>query len=50
MSHTPYVFRHTRVPLFAVLAGLLLSGCGVNNIPTYDEMRRTRSPALLVDC
>jgi len=26
-----------RIPLFAVLAGSLLWGCGVNNIPTYDE-------------
>jgi LemA protein len=31
------VLRRARIPLFIVLAGLLLTGCGVNNIPTYDE-------------
>src|SRR6516162_5517427 len=42
MSHTLYVSRRPRVPLFAVLAGLLLSGCGVNNIPTYDESAKAK--------
>ena len=42
MSHTLYVPRRPRVPLFAVLAGLLLSGCGVNNIPTYDESAKAK--------
>jgi LemA protein len=30
------------VPFFIVLAGLLLSGCGVNNIPTYDESAKAK--------
>src|SRR5262249_6806157 len=42
MSHTLCVHRRTRIPLFAVLAGLLLSGCGVNNIPTYDESAKAK--------
>ena len=42
MSHTLYVPRRPRVPLFAVLAGLLRSGCGVNNIPTYDESAKAK--------
>src|SRR5215813_482237 len=42
MSHTLCVFRCTRIPLFAVLAGLVLSGCGVNNIPTYDESAKAK--------
>src|SRR5262249_51424405 len=42
MSHTLCVPRQTRIPLFAVLAGLLLSGCGVNNIPTYDESAKAK--------
>ena len=42
MSHTLCVHRRTRIPLLAVLAGLLLSGCGVNNIPTYDESAKAK--------
>ena len=42
MSHTLCVPRRTRIPLLAVLAGLLLSGCGVNNIPTYDESAKAK--------
>jgi LemA protein len=34
--------RHASIPLFVVLAGLLLTGCGVNNIPTYDESAKAR--------
>ena len=30
------------IPFFIVLAGLLLSGCGVNNIPTYDESAKAK--------
>jgi LemA protein len=37
MSHTLRISSRTHITLFTVLAGLLLSGCGVNNIPTYDE-------------
>ena len=34
--------RLIRFPLFAVLLGLMLSGCGVNNIPTYEEQARAK--------
>jgi len=42
MRHILCVPRQTRIPLFAVLAGLLLSVCGVNNIPTYDESAKAK--------
>ena len=42
MSHTLCVPRRTCIPLFTVLAGLLLWGCGVNNIPTYDESAKAK--------
>jgi LemA protein len=42
MSHTLCISRRTHITLFAVLAGLLLSGCGVNNIPTYDESAKAK--------
>jgi LemA protein len=34
--------RLFRLPLLAVLLGLLLSGCGVNNIPTYEEAAKAK--------
>src|SRR6267378_3971804 len=34
--------RLARVPLFTILVGLLLSGCGVNNIPTYEEAAKAK--------
>jgi LemA protein len=34
--------RFLRVSLFVVLAGLMLSGCGVNNIPTYEENAKAK--------
>jgi LemA protein len=34
--------RHASIPLFVVLTGLLLTGCGVNNIPTYDESAKAK--------
>jgi LemA protein len=39
-----YVVRilHLRIPLLVVAAGLLLSGCGINNIPTYDENAKAK--------
>jgi len=37
MSPSVCILRRARILLFTVLAGLLLSGCGVNNIPTYGE-------------
>jgi LemA protein len=42
MSHTLCISRRTHITLFTVLAGLLLSGCGVNNIPTYDESAKAK--------
>ncbi len=30
------------LPLLAVLLGFLLSGCGVNNIPTYEEQAKAK--------
>jgi LemA protein len=37
MSHALRVCRLARILLLTVLAGVLLSGCGINNIPTFDE-------------
>jgi LemA protein len=34
--------RTLRVPLVVVLLGVLLSGCGVNNIPTYEEQAKAK--------
>jgi len=31
-----------RFPFLAVLLGLLLSGCGINNIPTYEEAAKAK--------
>jgi LemA protein len=31
-----------RFPLLAVLLGLLLSGCGINNIPTFEESAKAK--------
>jgi phenylpropionate dioxygenase-like ring-hydroxylating dioxygenase large terminal subunit len=37
MIHAARILSNARIPLFIVFAGILLSGCGVNNIPTYNE-------------
>src|SRR5215475_4596663 len=42
MSHSVCTLRRACIPLFTVLAGSLLSGCGVNNIPTYDESAKAK--------
>jgi LemA protein len=42
MSHTLSVPYRIQIPLFTMLAGLLLSGCGVNNIPTYEENAKAK--------
>jgi LemA protein len=34
--------RLARIPVFAVLMGLLVSGCGINTIPTYEETAKAR--------
>jgi len=36
------ILRSARIALLAVLAGLLLSGCGINNIPTFDESAKAK--------
>src|SRR5258707_9668591 len=41
MSYT-LIPRRTRILFITMLAGLLLSGCGVNNIPTYDESAKAK--------
>jgi LemA protein len=35
-------FRFVRIPVVVVLLGLLVSGCGVNNIPTYEESAKAK--------
>src|SRR5262249_15716315 len=42
MSRKERIPRSTPIPVFAVLGGLLLSSCGVNNIPTYDESAKAK--------
>jgi LemA protein len=42
MSHALRLSRLARILLFTGLASLLLSGCGVNNIPTYDENAKAK--------
>jgi LemA protein len=42
MSHSVCILGRAGIPLFSMLAGLLLSGCGVNNIPTYDESAKVK--------
>jgi LemA protein len=34
--------RLVRIPFVVVLLGLLVSGCGVNNIPTYEESAKAK--------
>jgi LemA protein len=42
MSHALRIPSRACAPCFIVLAGLLLSSCGVNNIPTYDESAKAK--------
>ena len=42
MSHTVYIPSRIQISVFTVLTGLLLTGCGVNNIPTYDENAKAK--------
>src|SRR5690349_9367402 len=42
MSEALRLFRPARIFLFIAPIGLLLSGCGLNNIPTYDETAKAR--------
>jgi LemA protein len=36
------LFRLVRVPIVVVLLGVLVSGCGINNIPTYEESAKAK--------
>lgn len=42
MSYAPSVLRLARIPVVVVCLGLLLAGCGVNNIPSYDEAAKAK--------
>ena len=42
MIHAARILSNARIPLFIVFAGILLSGCGVNNIPTYNEEAKAK--------
>jgi LemA protein len=42
MRHAFRIPRLARVLSFTVLAGLLLSGCGINNIPSNDENAKAK--------
>jgi LemA protein len=35
-------FHRLRLPIVLVTLGLMLSGCGVNNIPTYEEQAKAK--------
>ena len=41
MSHA-VALRFVRIPILVTLLGLLLAGCGVNNIPTYEEQAKAK--------
>src|SRR4051794_4091509 len=36
------IARLARIPVFVVLLGLMVAGCGVNNIPTYEEQAKAK--------
>jgi LemA protein len=36
------LFRLARIPILITVLGLLVSGCGVNNIPTYEEAAKAK--------
>jgi LemA protein len=43
MSRSPKSYiRLLRAPIVVVLLGLLVSGCGVNNIPSYEETAKAK--------
>jgi LemA protein len=42
MSYAWSALRHARIPVVVVGLGLLLAGCGVNTIPTYEENARAK--------
>jgi LemA protein len=36
------ITRLARIPVFVVLLGLMVAGCGVNNIPSYEESAKAK--------
>ena len=42
MSNQFRIPRCTSIACFALFVGLLLSGCGINNLPTYDESAKAK--------
>jgi len=42
MSNQFRIPRRTSIACFALFVGLLLSGCGINNLPTYDESAKAK--------
>ena len=42
MSRAWYILHRASTPLFVLLVGLLVSGCGINNIPTYYESAKAK--------
>jgi LemA protein len=42
LRSTSLAFRSVRALLLVVCASLLLAGCGVNNIPTYEEQAKAK--------
>src|SRR4249920_2863039 len=42
MSYASSVLRLARIPVLVAGLGFLLAGCGVNNIPSYDESAKAK--------
>ena len=42
MTSAATIARIVRLPFFAALLGLALSGCGVNNIPSFEETAKAK--------
>src|ERR1700733_5349328 len=42
MSYASSVLRLARIPVLVACFGLLRAGCGVNNIPSYDEAAKAK--------
>ena len=42
MSYASSVLRLARIPVLVACLGFLLAGCGVNNIPSYDEAAKAK--------
>ena len=42
MSTLSSALRHARIPVLVACLGLLLAGCGVNNIPSYQETAKAK--------